>query len=155
MNRPRGPLAEDHPETAARLRAVLSADFDVVAWVEDGAALVAAARQYSPDAIVADINLPNVDGLSATACIHREDASSRIVLVCVDEESMLVDAALAAGALGYVLTNTAGDDLVAAVRAVTRRSAVRQPRASLPNGEQAARQPPHRSAPGVTHAPDT
>ena len=117
MYRPRVLLAEDHAETAARLRKLLGVDFDVIASVEDGRALVDATERLSPDAIVADIDMPGVDGIAATALIRRHDPDARIVLVTVHSEAMLVEAGLAAGALGYVLKDTAGDELVAAVHA--------------------------------------
>jgi DNA-binding NarL/FixJ family response regulator len=117
MYRPRVLLAEDHAETAARLRKLLGVAFDVIASVEDGRALVDATERLSPDVVVADIDMPGVDGIAATALIRRHDPDARIVLVTVHSEAMLVEAGLAAGALGYVLKDTAGDELVPAVHA--------------------------------------
>jgi DNA-binding NarL/FixJ family response regulator len=117
MYRPRVLLAEDHAETAARLRKLLRVDFDVIASVEDGRALVDASERLSPDAIVADIDMAGIDGIAATTLIRRRDPNARIVLVTVHGESMLVEAGLAAGALGYVLKDTAGDELIPAVHA--------------------------------------
>ena len=91
--------------------------FDVIALVEDGGALVSAAARLSPDVIVADISMPGLDGIAAAARIRRNDPEARIVLVTVHAEPMLVEAGLAAGALGYVLKDTAGDELVPAVHA--------------------------------------
>jgi DNA-binding NarL/FixJ family response regulator len=110
-------LAEDHPETAERLRKLLRADFDVIASVEDGDALVDAAERLSPDVIVTDIAMPGVDGIEAVTLIRRHNPNARIVLVTVHSELMLVEAGLAAGALGYILKDTAGDELIPAVRA--------------------------------------
>jgi DNA-binding NarL/FixJ family response regulator len=117
MYLPRVLLAEDHAATAARLRKLLGVEFDVIAWVEDGRALVDATERLSPDAIVADIDMPGVDGIAATTLIRRLDPDARIVLVTVHSESMLVEAGLAAGALGYVLKDTAGDELIPAIHA--------------------------------------
>jgi DNA-binding NarL/FixJ family response regulator len=117
MYRPRVLLAEDHAETAARLRKLLGVAFDVIATVEDGRALVDATERLSPDVVVADIDMPGVDGIEATTLIRHRDPDARIVLVTVHGESMLVDAGLAAGALGYVLKDTAGDELVPAIHA--------------------------------------
>ena len=115
--RPRVLLAENHPQTAERFRTLLRAEFDVIAWVEDGGALVDAAARLSPDVIVTDIAMPVVDGIEAVTRIRRNNPNARIVLVTVHAELMLVEAGLAAGALGYVLKDTAGDDLMPAVRA--------------------------------------
>ncbi len=117
MSRPRVVLAEDHAETAERLRRLLGVEFDVIASVEDGRALVDASERLSPDVIVADIEMPGVDGIAATTLIRRHAPDARIVLVTVHAESMLVEAGLAAGALGYVWKDTAGDELIPAVRA--------------------------------------
>ena len=117
MHRPRVLLAEDHAETAERLRKLLRLEVDVIASVEDGRALVDATERLSPDVIVADIDMPGVDGIAATTLIRRHDPDARIVLVTVHSESMLVEAGLAAGALGYVLKDTAGDELIPAIHA--------------------------------------
>lgn len=115
--RPRVLLADDHRETARQLRELLEPQFDVVAVVEDGHALVSSAARLSPDAIVADISMPGLDGIEASLLIRRNDPEARIVLVTVHSESVLVARGLAAGALGYVLKDAAGDELVPAVRA--------------------------------------
>jgi DNA-binding NarL/FixJ family response regulator len=110
-------LAEDHAKTAEQLCKLLRVDFDVIEWVEDGHALVEAAERLSPDVIVTDIEMSGIDGIQAAKVIRRRDPTARIVLVTVHNEPMLVDAGVEAGALGCVLKDTAGDDLVAAVRA--------------------------------------
>ena len=89
----------------------------MVALVEDGRALVSAAARLTPAVIVADISMPGLDGIEATVLIRRSDPEARIVLVTVHSESILVERGLAAGALGYVLKDSAGDELVAAVHA--------------------------------------
>lgn len=110
-------LADDHEGTAEQLRELLQPHFDVVATVEDGRALMNAVAQLSPDVIVADISMPTLDGIEAAALIRRRDSDARIVLVTVHEERILVERGLAAGALGYVLKDSAGDELVPAIYA--------------------------------------
>ena len=117
LRRPRVLLAEDHAQTAERLRKLLGAEFEVIEWVRDGHALVDAAARLSPDVIVADIAMPGEDGIEAVTLIRRNNPNARIVFITVHSESMLVEAGLAAGALGYVLKDSAGDDLVAAIQA--------------------------------------
>lgn len=110
-------LADDHIETAEQLRDLLQTEFKVVAMVADGHALVRAAARLAPDVIVTDISMPGLDGIQACALIRRGDPDARIVFVTVNSEPTLVDQGLSAGALGYVLKDAAGDDLVPAVRA--------------------------------------
>ena len=117
MRRPTVLLADDHTETAAQLRDLLEPDFEVVALVEDGRALVSESARLTPDVIVTDISMPGLDGIDAAALIRRRDPDARIVFVTVHSERVLVERGLAAGALGYVLKGAAGDELVTAVHA--------------------------------------
>ena len=90
MDRPRVLLAEDNADTAERLRKLLRAEFDVIALVEDGDALVDAAERLSPDVIVTDIAMPGMDGIEAAVLIRHHDPNARIVFVTVHAESMLI-----------------------------------------------------------------
>jgi DNA-binding NarL/FixJ family response regulator len=120
MRHPRVVLAEDHPAAAEQLRCVLETEFEVVAVVTDGAALVEAAQALCPDAIVTDIAMPVLDGIAATSRILQQNPDARIVFVTVHGEAALVQRGLTAGALGYVLKQTAGEDLIPAVHAALR-----------------------------------
>ena len=120
MHRPRLLLADDHATTRKLLAGLLEPDFDVIAQVEDGHALVRTAEQLSPDVIVTDISMPGLDGIAAAAAILRTNPKARIVLVTVNSDVGLVKCGLAAGALGYVLKLAAGDDLIPAVFAALR-----------------------------------
>jgi len=110
-------LADDHAETRELLRGLLMTDFDIVADVADGEALVSLTRQLAPDVVVTDIAMPGLDGIEAAFLIHGRQPEVRIVLVTVHGDSWLVERGLMAGALGYVLKGAAGDDLVPAVHA--------------------------------------
>ena len=110
-------LADDHRETAEQLRRLMQPHFDVVALVDNGHALVSSAARLTPDVIVTDISMPGLDGIDAVALILRSNPGARIVFVTVHSQPVLVQRALAAGVLGYVLKDAAGDDLVAAVEA--------------------------------------
>ena len=110
-------LADDHPETRKLLRSLLEPEFDVVADVEDGVALVTAAAREVPDVIVTDISMPGLDGFAAATAILHQNPAARIVFVTVHDEPVLVERGLATGALGYVLKGAAGDELVPAVHA--------------------------------------
>ena len=120
MQRPTVVLADDHRGTAEQLCTMLQAHFDVVAVVEDGHALVSAAANFTPDVIVTDISMPGLDGIEASELIRRSEPDARIVLVTVHADPILVKHCLAAGALGYVLKDAAGDELVPAIYAALR-----------------------------------
>ena len=113
-------LADDHPEVIKDLRALVEPEFEVIATVGDGNALVAAAETLAPDVIVTDIAMPGLNGIAAAGEILRRNSAARIVFVTVHKEREMVQKGLATGALGYVLKLTAGDDLVPAIHAVLR-----------------------------------
>ena len=115
MKRLRVVLAEDHPDMAIELRALLTPDYDVLEVVHDGAALVEAARRDRPDAIVSDIAMPNINGLVAAVVILAHQPDARIVFVTVQDSRRVIRKALEIGVRGYVLKCDAGKELVAAV----------------------------------------
>jgi DNA-binding NarL/FixJ family response regulator len=120
MDRARVLLAEDFRAVAQELKRVLETEFDVIATVGDGHALVGAARALRPDVVVADISMPGLDGISAASQIIRAEPTARIVFVTVHDEPAIVQRSLDIGALGYVLKLWAADDLVPAVWAAMR-----------------------------------
>lgn len=113
-------LADDHPAVVKELRAVLEPEFEVVATVGDGCALLAAAEALAPDVIVTDIAMPNLDGIAAASEILRRNPATRIVFVTVHEDAEMIKKGLAIGVLGYVLKLSAGEDLVPAIHAALR-----------------------------------
>jgi DNA-binding NarL/FixJ family response regulator len=120
MHHPRLLLAEDHADTADLLTDLLETEFEVIAQVHDGVALVAAAERLSPDVIVSDISMPGLDGIAAATAILRKNAAARIILVTVHADPLLAERGLAVGALGYVLKRLAGDELIPAVQSALR-----------------------------------
>ncbi|MGZ9188214.1 MAG: response regulator [Candidatus Binatia bacterium] len=124
-------LADDHPAVVKDLSAVLQPEFDVIATVDNGAALIAAVDALSPDVIVTDITMPGVDGIAAASEILRKNPAARIVFVTVHDEAELVKKSFAMGVLGYVLKLTAGEDLVPAIHAALRGEQHISPRAGL------------------------
>ena len=113
-------LADDHPEVIESLRALVEPEFDVVATVGDGNALIAVAEAMAPDVIVTDIAMPGLDGVAAASEILRRNPAARIVFVTVHNEPEMMQKGLATGALGYVSKLMAGDDLVRAIHSALR-----------------------------------
>ena len=105
---------------AEELRGLLAAEFDVVATVADGNALLQAADDYQPDVVVTDIVMPGLDGIAATAALRARRPGTRVVLVTVHDDPDLAERGYAAGALAYVPKHTAARDLVPALRAAMR-----------------------------------
>ncbi len=115
MSRPRVLLADDHRMVAEGLKTLLSPEFDLADVVEDGAALVEAARALRPDVIVADIGMPRLNGFEALAELRKDDPGVRVVFLTMHQEAAYARRALEAGALGFVLKHSAPDELVTAM----------------------------------------
>ena len=115
--RPRVLLADDHRIVAEGLKSLLARDFELVDVVEDGRALVAAARKLRPDAIVADITMPHLNGLDALTQLKKDNPAVKVVFLTMHQEVAYARRALEAGASGFVLKHSAPAELVTAIRA--------------------------------------
>ena len=113
-------LADDHPVVVKDLCALLQPEFEIVATVGDGNALVAAAEALTPDVIVTDVAMPGLDGIAAASEILRRNPAARIVFVTVHGDAEMIKKGLAIGAMGYVLKLAAGEELVPAIHAALR-----------------------------------
>jgi DNA-binding NarL/FixJ family response regulator len=120
MSRTRVLLADDHAATVQRWRSLLEPEFEVVATVSDGQALVEADERLRPDVIVTDIVMPGMNGIVATELILRKHPAARVVFATVHADRAMLRRGLAAGAFGYVLKVRVGEDLVPAIRAALR-----------------------------------
>src|SRR5262249_35287573 len=105
-------------------------EFEVVAVVADGHALLREAETAQPDVVVTDIAMPGGDGITATGELLARRPGTRVVLVTVHDDPELVARGDAAGALACVLEVTAAQDLAPAVRAVLRGERYVSPHAS-------------------------
>ena len=117
MPRPRVLLAEDNALVAAQIKALLESAFDVVGVVGSGEELVLDFERLSPEAIVTDIVMPGGGGLAAVRKIRAAHPGAAVVLLTVLDEPVMIRHGLATGALGYVVKEDAGDELLPAVRA--------------------------------------
>jgi DNA-binding NarL/FixJ family response regulator len=118
--RPRILLAEDHPEIAEQLCALLQTEFDVIGIAKDGNALVSSAETLQPDVIVTDIAMPNVDGIAAVQRIVKQNPKSRIIFVTVHSDPLLKRKAFESGGLAYILKTAAGEELIQAIHSALR-----------------------------------
>jgi DNA-binding NarL/FixJ family response regulator len=118
MIRPRVLIADDHVIVAEGLRTILADHCDLVGVVHDGPALVSAAAAHQPDVIVADISMPGFDGLQAVRRMREQGSTARIIMLTMFADLEMAEEAIAAGANGYVVKHSAGDELLRAIRAV-------------------------------------
>jgi DNA-binding NarL/FixJ family response regulator len=117
MTKPRVLLADDHRIVAEGLKGLLETEFEVVAIVEDGRALVKVARELHPDVIVTDVSMPHLNGIDALAQLKQENPNVRVVFLTMHRDAAYARRALEAGALGFVLKHSAPAELLLAVRA--------------------------------------
>ncbi len=115
--RPRVLLADDHRIVAEGLKSLLTPQFDLVAVVEDGRALLTEARKLRPDVIVADITMPHLNGIDALVQLKKDNPGVKVVLLTMHQEVAYARRALEAGASGYVLKHSAPAELITAIRA--------------------------------------
>jgi two-component system, NarL family, nitrate/nitrite response regulator NarL len=115
-------LVDDHPIVREGLRSCLDRHkhLHVIAEAADGAEAIALARAWKPAVILMDINLPRVNGLEATAVIHREIPSAKVLALTVHRSREYVKRMKLAGASGYVLKDAPPAELVEAITAVAR-----------------------------------
>ncbi|MGD1082919.1 MAG: response regulator transcription factor [Candidatus Sulfotelmatobacter sp.] len=116
-NRQRILLADDHPLVLERLKAFLQSTFDVVGVALDGLQMVNEAIRLSPDIIVADISMPELDGIEAAHRLREMGATPIIVFLTIHESPEFVEACLAEGALGFVVKSHMKTDLIPAINA--------------------------------------
>lgn len=109
-------IADDHQVFAEALRGILEPEFDVVAIVADGRAMLEAAQQKRPDVIVADVSMPALNGIEAAARLSDLGVTSKVVFLTMHREIDYARRALESGASGYVLKHAAAAELVAALR---------------------------------------
>jgi two-component system NarL family response regulator len=113
-------LADDHAVVLMGLQAVLSLAPDIVvdATADDGAGAIDAYRKFRPDVMLLDLRMPDVDGVAAARSIRREFPEAKILFLTSYDTESEIHQALEAGAAGYLLKQSKGFEIMAAIRAV-------------------------------------
>jgi len=112
-------VADDQTLVRTGFRVILEAegDIEVVAEADTGTAAVRQAQLATPDVILMDIRMPELDGLSATEQIRRQPNPPTIIVLTTFDQNEYVYRALRAGAAGFLLKDSPSSRLIAAVRA--------------------------------------
>jgi len=111
-------LADDHAELLREVQELLKPEFEVVAAVSNGGMLVRSVREFQPDIVISDFQMPGIGGIDACRQILREGCCRAAIILTMYNDMQLVAAALQAGILGYVLKVDAGEELIPAIRRV-------------------------------------
>jgi DNA-binding NarL/FixJ family response regulator len=142
-------IAEDHPLFRKGLTDALSGDaaFRIVGEAGDGELALALVRRHRPRVALLDVDMPRLSGLSVAETVRREELGVAIVMLTMYKDAAMLHRALDAGAKGYVLKDSAVNDIVACLHMVASGRAYISPalstdllerQASTASGEMAA-----------------
>jgi DNA-binding NarL/FixJ family response regulator len=114
-------IADDHPIVRDGLRGILTRqpDFEVVGEASNGVEAVTLTDQLHPDIVLMDLNMPELDGVSAIARIKAEHPDTRILVLTTYDSDADILPALESGATGYLLKDTPREELFEAIRAAS------------------------------------
>jgi DNA-binding NarL/FixJ family response regulator len=122
-------LVDDHTVVRQGLRSLLSAepDIEVVGEAENGRQAVHMAAQLKPDVVVMDLAMPQLNGVEATRQIISECAASKVLILSSYADDEYVHQLTEMGASGYLVKQTAADDLIRALREIAKGNAFFSP----------------------------
>jgi DNA-binding NarL/FixJ family response regulator len=111
-------VADDHKAMLDQLVRMLSREFDVVAAVGDGEAVVAEAPRVQPDLLVLDIAMPALSGIAAAGRLKAIGLAAKVVFVTMHHDREFVEESSLLGAVGFVVKDRLVSDLMPAIRSV-------------------------------------
>jgi two-component system, NarL family, response regulator NreC len=122
-------IADDHTLMRQGLRHILEGhdDFEIVAEASSGIEAVEAARAFKPDVAVVDVAMKELNGIEATAQMLKHSPHTAVLILSMYSDERYVLRAVKAGARGYLLKNSAGDELIQAILAVQKGTAFFSP----------------------------
>src|SRR6185436_20542171 len=120
MNKLRIILAEDHETIRDGLKLLVNSrpDMEVVGEADNGRTALQLAEEFSPDVVVMDISMPELNGLQATKKLKEKSPQVKVLILTRHSEPGYLQELLQAGASGYVLKQSKSDELIRAILAV-------------------------------------
>jgi DNA-binding NarL/FixJ family response regulator len=116
--KPRAVIADDQAIVLAKVAEIVGFELDIVAYVGDGNAALEAAERLHPDLVILDISMPRLGGIEAARKFSVASDNPRVIFLTIYEDRDYLEAALAAGACGYVTKARMHSDLLVAVKEV-------------------------------------
>jgi DNA-binding NarL/FixJ family response regulator len=120
MHQPRVFIADDHPLVVEGFRQLLANDTVIVGTANRGEELLEKATKSAPDIVLLDVSMPDTNGFDLIQSLKRKLPHVKIILVTMLSEPFYVSEGFRKGANGYVLKQSASDELIAAIRTVMR-----------------------------------
>ena len=117
-------LVDDQPSVrqGLRMRLTVEPDMTVVGEASNGREAMALVQQLAPDIVLMDVEMPEMDGIEATAVLRRVVPQSAVVILSIYDDAQTRGRAQAAGAVAFVEKRGATDSLLAAIRQAARHS---------------------------------
>lgn len=143
-------LVDDHVgfREALRMYLELAPDMEVVAEASDGHSVLQGVSQARPDVVCMDLNMPGLDGIETTRQLLIIQPNVKVIGLSASIDLVRVAEMFSAGALGYVLKGSAGAELLAAIRTVSRKQTYLSAELGLKDVAELVRYAP-RATPGL------
>ena len=134
-------VADDHTMICEGLKKMLEPEYQVIACVGDGHALLKTATDLKPDLVLVDVGMPLLNGLDAARELKKLLPRIRIIFLTMNPDPDIASEALRLGASGYLLKNSRGEELLKAVRDAVRGTSYVTPQISEAMEENFIRDP--------------
>ncbi len=137
-------VVDDHPMVRRGLATFLKvfSDLEMAGEAADGKAAIQLCVDLQPDVVLMDMAMPDMDGATATRRIRSQSDTIQVIALTSFKEEILVQSALQAGAIGYLLKDVSADELALAIRAAHAGRATLSPEAAQALVHAASKSPP-------------
>jgi DNA-binding NarL/FixJ family response regulator len=108
-------IADDHQLIMEELVCLLGEQVDIVGTVSDGRSLVDAAVRLQPDVVITDISMPGMNGIESLRTLKASGVVTKVIFLTMYTDSEVASEALRGGAAGFVLKQSAGEELMTAI----------------------------------------